>query len=370
LSRVELSGVRKEYGGVVAVDDIDLEIPDGSFTVLLGPSGCGKSTTLQMIAGLELVTKGEIRFDGQDMTRVPPHRRDIAMVFQSYALYPQKTVLENMAFGLRVRRTPRPEIRGRVMEAAELLGIENLLDRRPATLSGGQRQRVALGRAIVRRPRVFLLDEPLSNVDAKLRAEMRVELRSLQQRLEATFVYVTHDQLEAMTMADRIAVMDKGKVLQVGSPADVYERPASVGVARFIGSPPMNLISGSIDAGVSGPDAVAGPWRLPVLTNGAIHGCTIGIHSEDLVVDGEHADVEGTVLTSEHLGSERRVVVSTPVGDLGVRVDRNTVLDVGTTVGIRAVAGSQHVFDDETGLRIETRAQRPVSTVASLDHDA
>ncbi len=360
MSRVELVGVHKKYGDVVAVDDVTLDVPDGSFTVLLGPSGCGKSTTLQMIAGLELVTKGEILFDGQSVTRISPNKRDIAMVFQSYALYPQKTVAENIAFGLRVRRTPRAEIKPRVNEVAELLGIEDLLKRRPATLSGGQRQRVALGRAIVRRPRVFLLDEPLSNVDAKLRGEMRVELRLLQQRLGATFVYVTHDQLEAMTMADRIAVMDAGHLLQVGSPEDVYGRPESLGVAAFIGSPPMNLIAASIDADASGgPVAVAGPWRVPVVADQPVEECTIGIHSEDLELDVTYSELRGVVLTSEHLGSERRVVVETPIGNLGVRADRSAAFEVGATVGVRARRGAAHVFDNGTGLRMPIRAESP-----------
>jgi ABC-type sugar transport system ATPase subunit len=264
-------------------------------------------------------------------------------------------VFENMAFGLRVRRTPRGEIVARVEEAAELLGLEQLLNRRPATLSGGQRQRVALGRAIVRRPRVFLLDEPLSNVDAKLRSEMRVELRLLQQRLGATFVYVTHDQLEAMTMADVIAVMDQGKLLQVGSPEDVYTKPASVGVAKFIGSPPMNLVPGSLEDVGSGPVAVAGPWRLPVAASigSSPRGCTIGIHFEDLILDSGKAEVEGNVVASELLGPGRRVLVRTGMGDLGVRVDRDTSPSVGSQVGIRAVPGSFHVFENESGMRVE-----------------
>ena len=225
MALIELDNVVKYYGANEVVSALDLVVPDGSFTVLLGPSGCGKTTTLQMIVGLELVSGGAIAFDGSDVTRVPPHKRDVAMVFQSYALYPNKTVYDNMAYGLKIRRTPREETARRVNDAAAMLSIGDLLDRKPATLSGGQRQRVAVGRAVVRRPRAFLLDEPLSNVDAKLRAEMRVELRALQQRLEATFVYVTHDQLEAMTMADQIAVMNAGILQQVGTPEEIYSRP-------------------------------------------------------------------------------------------------------------------------------------------------
>lgn len=359
MATIELIHVKKRYqAGVPVVEDLSMVIPGGSFTVLLGPSGCGKTTTLQMIAGLETISSGDIRFDGQSVVTIPPHKRDIAMVFQSYALYPQKTVFENMMFGLKLRKTPRQEAESRVKEAAAQLSIQELLNRKPGTLSGGQRQRVALGRAIVRRPRAFLLDEPLSNVDAKLRAEMRVEIRSLQLRLGATFIYVTHDQLEAMTMADQIVIMNKGVLLQAGSPEDVYSRPATRFVAEFIGSPPMNLLDGHIKTSPGGDRlAVVGPWSLPLLGKTNSDSCTIGVHFEDLeLVDGP-GEVTGTVQTVEHLGPEKRVVVATPIGSIGVRAVRSSQVKVGDSVGIVADMKKLHVFDRETEDRIQTAAE-------------
>src|SRR4051812_17928561 len=234
MARIEFKSVTKRYAGdVLAVDDLNLEIRDKEFVVLLGPSGCGKTTTLNMIAGLEEVTEGELWFDNQIVNAQPPHRRDVAMVFQSYALYPHKSVYENIAFGLRMRKVEADEIDRRVREAAAKLGISHLLKRRPSQLSGGQRQRVALGRAMVRQPAVFLMDEPLSNLDAKLRVHMRSELAELHARLGATFIYVTHDQVEAMTMSDRVAMMDNGTILQLGRPNDLYAGPANLKVAQF-----------------------------------------------------------------------------------------------------------------------------------------
>jgi sn-glycerol 3-phosphate transport system ATP-binding protein len=243
MASVELKGVGKTYAGHVrAVENIDLEIPDGELAVLVGPSGCGKSTLLRMIAGLETITDGTISIGGRVVNKEEPAERDIAMVFQNYALYPHMSVRQNLEYGLRNRGTPRPEINARVAEAARILEIEPFLDRRPRQLSGGQRQRVAMGRAIVRQPKAFLFDEPLSNLDAKLRGQMRVEIRTLQRRLKTTSVYVTHDQLEAMTLADRLVVMNAGHIEQVGTPTELYERPATLFVAGFIGSPPMNII--------------------------------------------------------------------------------------------------------------------------------
>ncbi len=247
MAKVELEKVSKIFDNhVVAVDDVNFDIRDKEFIVLVGPSGCGKSTTLRMVAGLEEITSGEIRIDGRVVNDVAPKDRDIAMVFQNYALYPHMTVFENMAFGLKLRKYPKQEIEQRVRDAAEILSIENLLDRKPKQLSGGQRQRVAVGRAIVRKPKVFLFDEPLSNLDAKLRVQMRTEISKLHSQLETTMVYVTHDQVEAMTMGDRIVVMKDGKVQQIDTPMNLYDKPSNKFVAGFIGSPAMNFVSGQI----------------------------------------------------------------------------------------------------------------------------
>jgi ABC-type sugar transport system ATPase subunit len=355
MALIELENVVKRFGPNEVVSELNLIVPDGSFTVLLGPSGCGKTTTLQMIAGLELVSDGIVCFDGADVTRVPPHKRDIAMVFQSYALYPNKTVYQNMAYGLKIRHTPQEETSHRVNDAATMLSITDLLDRKPATLSGGQRQRVAVGRAVVRRPRAFLLDEPLSNVDAKLRAEMRVELRALQQRLTATFVYVTHDQLEAMTMADQIAVMNGGVLQQVGTPEDVYSRPASRFVAEFIGSPPMNLFTARIKSeGAQRAFAVVGPWSVPIADTPQTDECTVGVHFEDVTLTPTGRGLDGTVLTVEHLGAEKRVLVQSGVGLIGVRVDRASPVKVGDRVGVNGETSAMHVFDGQTGRRLRT----------------
>src|SRR5437660_1854054 len=249
MAAIRLTGVTKAFGAFTAVDDVSLEIEDGEFLVLVGPSGCGKSTLLRMIAGLEEVTDGEIMIGDRDVTDLPPRSRDIAMVFQTYALYPHMTVRQNMGYGLKARRTPKDEIARRVAEVADLLGLAELLERKPAQLSGGQRQRVAMGRAIVRQPQAFLLDEPLSNLDAKLRVGMRASLAQLHQRLGATTVYLTHDQTEAMTLGQRVAVMRGGKLLQVDGPKRLYEHPNDLFIAAFIGSPAMNLVDATVGDG-------------------------------------------------------------------------------------------------------------------------
>ena len=256
MASVSLRKVRKVYpGGAVGVQGVDLEIRDGEFVVLVGPSGCGKSTTLRMVAGLEEISSGEISIGGRVVNEVLPKDRDIAMVFQNYALYPHMTVRENLAFGLKLRKVPKDEIERRIAEAAAVLGIEPYLDRRPKALSGGQRQRVAVGRAIVRNPAVFLFDEPLSNLDAKMRTQMRVEIKRLHAKLGATMIYVTHDQIEAMTMGDRIVVMEGGRIRQAGAPLEVYEHPADRFVAGFIGTPPMNFFEGRVERGAGGAPA-------------------------------------------------------------------------------------------------------------------
>src|SRR5271154_3099840 len=249
MAQVTLRKVIKKYDDTLAVRGIDLDIADKEFIVLVGPSGCGKSTTLRMIAGLEEITGGDIAIGGDVVNDVPPKDRDIAMVFQNYALYPHMNVYENMSFGLKLKRTPKDEIDRRVKQAAQILDITELLDRKPKQLSGGQRQRVAMGRAIVRDPKVFLFDEPLSNLDAKLRVQMRTEIKALHQRLKTTTIYVTHDQIEAMTMADKIVVMHDGRVEQIGTPLELYDRPANIFVAGFIGSPAMNFIPGVVGDG-------------------------------------------------------------------------------------------------------------------------
>ncbi len=261
MAEIRIEHLTKVYaGGVTAVDDVSLSIGDGEFIVLVGPSGCGKSTLLRMVAGLEEVTEGSISIGGADVTELAPRRRDIAMVFQSYALYPHMSVRKNIGYGLKVRRTPKDDAKRRVVEVAKLLGLEELLERKPAQLSGGQRQRVAMGRAIVREPKAFLMDEPLSNLDAKLRVEMRASLAQLHARLGVTTIYVTHDQTEAMTLGQRVAVLDGGRILQVDTPQRLYDHPANVFVAAFIGTPAMNLVEGTID----GDEVVFGGFRVPL----------------------------------------------------------------------------------------------------------
>ena len=260
MARVVLQNLKKTYpNGVDAVRNVDLEVDDGEFMVLVGPSGCGKTTILRLIAGLEEITEGVVEIGAREMNMVPPGERNVSMVFQNYALYPHMTVFQNMAFGLKMRKTSKPEIQERVQDAAQKLGLDELLKRKPGQLSGGQRQRVALGRAMVREPAVFLLDEPLSNLDAKMRTSMRRELALLQEDLQATMIYVTHDQAEAMTLGDRICVMHEGRIQQVGKPMDVYEKPANVFVASFLGNPPMNLVEGDDKVGVRPEKLRIGP---------------------------------------------------------------------------------------------------------------
>ena len=278
MAEVSFKGVRKSYGPVTVIESLDLDVRDQEFMVLVGPSGCGKSTALRMIAGLEEIDGGTIEIGGRVVNDVPPKDRDIAMVFQSYALYPHMTVRENLEFGLKIRKTPRPEMDRRVQEAAAILGISELLDRKPKQLSGGQRQRVAVGRAIVRQPAVFLFDEPLSNLDAKLRVQTRAEITKLQKSLKTTTVYVTHDQIEAMTMGNRIAVMQSGKLQQVGTPLEVYEQPANLFVASFIGTPPMNLVPATLADGT----ITASGFRLPIPD--AYRAATTGKHGLKVVL--------------------------------------------------------------------------------------
>ena len=371
MARVELEHVRKEYDdGFTAVHDVSLEVGDGEFVVLVGPSGCGKSTTLRMIAGLESVTGGTIRIGDRVVNDVAPKDRDIAMVFQNYALYPHMTVFDNMAFGLKLRKFPRAEIDERVRQAAGVLGLDAVLDRKPKALSGGQRQRVALGRAIVRKPAVFLFDEPLSNLDAKLRVQTRTEISKLHRDLGATMVYVTHDQVEAMTMGDRIVVLDAGHVQQVAPPLTLYDRPANRFVAGFIGSPAMNFVEGTVGRG----------GRFSSLDNSVIANCfsstkahaTLGVRPEDVYVEGgavrsgtPTAPLSGVVDVVEPMGSE--IVLYTTVGDHRVvaRVDPQPLPNPGDPVRLVLDAAKLHLFDRETGASLTASA--PSGTDADVD---
>ncbi len=360
MATVELKNIKKIYeGGVLAVDNANITVNDKEFVVLVGPSGCGKSTTLRMIAGLEEITAGELYIDGKLMNDVAPKDRDIAMVFQNYALYPHMTVYENMAFGLKIRKFPKKEISDRVREAARVLDIEELLDRKPKALSGGQRQRVAVGRAIVRKPKVFLFDEPLSNLDAKLRVQMRAELSSLHIRLQATMVYVTHDQVEAMTMGDRIVVLKDGYIQQIGSPLDLYNKPVNRFVAGFIGSPPMNVLKAAIkeDKGKLVADEEdfqigLSPQLADSIRSYAGKEVLFGIRPEDLVVSDKA--VEGQTFTAkvevvEPLGAEILLYVSTTQHpSIIVRTPPHFVFHVGDPVHLKPAVDKIHFFDLET----------------------
>jgi sn-glycerol 3-phosphate transport system ATP-binding protein len=347
LAEVEFRDVSRRYtGGVTALDGLNLTVADGEFLILVGPSGCGKSTALRLLAGLDKPTSGEIRIGGSVVNDMSPGERDIAMVFQNYALYPHMSVYRNLAYGLRQRRTPRAEVDRRVREAAELLQIDQLLDRKPGQLSGGQRQRVAMGRALVRRPQAFLLDEPLSNLDAKLRNQVRGDLKRLHREVPVTSVYVTHDQVEAMTLGDRLCVMSNGEVQQIGTTDDIYNRPANTFVAAFMGSPPMNLIPGVIRSGVLhvGDTAVK---QVPS-PDGPV---TFGVRPEHLVLETAVADglVPARVDFVEPLGShalvtalvgETRIVVHAPAG---------TDLAPGTEIGLSLPPERTYFFDAESG---------------------
>ena len=351
MARITCAALTKKYGQVLAVDALDLTIGHGEFMVLLGPSGCGKTTTLNMIAGLEEITAGRLSFDDTEVTWTPPHKREVAMVFQSYALYPNKTVRENIAFPLRLRRQPSAEIDRAVAAAAEQLEITHLLSRRPNELSGGQRQRVALGRAIVRQPAVFLMDEPLSNLDATLRLSMRGLIKRLHQELKATFVYVTHDQAEAMTLADRIAVMRGGLIQQLDTPEGIYERPANLFVAGFLGSPPINLVEGVIEGGAF----TRGDWRLPLATPPEEgRPVVLGLRPEDVVARAPGLpQIDARVVLVSPLGSETHLDVLAEGGiPLTLRVPKDWRAAVGDSIGFGIDPARLHVFDKASELRL------------------
>jgi multiple sugar transport system ATP-binding protein len=363
---VELDRLSKRYGGrstPLIVDEVTLTVNDGEFMVLLGPSGCGKSTTLRMIAGLEAISSGILTIDGRVMNRVLAKDRDIAMVFQSYALYPHMTVEENLAFGLRRRRAGRDEVLRRVRETAELLGLSAYLNAKPSTLSGGQRQRVALGRAMVRNPTVFLFDEPLSNLDAALRVNTRSELIKQHRRLGSTMIYVTHDQVEAMTMGTRICVMNQGRVAQTGAPLEVYWNPADTFVARFLGSPPMNLFNGAVVTGNGhfsfNGDAIKSPlvrWATDTLSRLAGKLTVLGVRAEDLHRDSsrvslaECGSISGRVFAVEPLGAETLAVVEIRPGtECTARLPRTVNLKPGEKVEFFFDPRCAYLFDAETG---------------------
>jgi len=362
LAQVRLEHVWKIYdNGVEAVKDSNVTVEDKEFVVLLGPSGCGKTTTLRMIAGLEEITKGKIYIDNKVVNDVEPKDRDIAMVFQNYALYPHMTVYENMAFGLKLRKFPKDEIDKRVKEAARILGIENLLDRKPRQLSGGQRQRVAVGRAIVRDPKVFLFDEPLSNLDAKLRVQMRAELKKLHQRLEATIVYVTHDQVEAMTMANKIVVMKDGRIQQIGDPYTIYNKPANIFVAGFIGSPPMNFINAKIIRGEGGLWVQASGFKVKVpktyedaLADYIDKDVIFGIRPENVYdkmfafAPTEENTVKGMVDVVEPLGSETILHVKIGEDQIVAKVDPKTKAQENQEIDLVFDMEAMHIFDKDT----------------------
>jgi multiple sugar transport system ATP-binding protein len=363
MSRIRFKSVTKRYAGdVVAVKNLDLEIRDKEFVVLLGPSGCGKSTTLNMIAGLEDVTEGELWFDEQIVNTLPPHRRDVAMVFQSYALYPHKTVYENIAFGLRMRKVDGAEIDHRVRDAAAKLEIAHLLQRRPSQLSGGQRQRVALGRAMVRQPSVFLMDEPLSNLDAALRISMRAEIKHLHTAMQTTFVYVTHDQAEALTLADRIVVMKDGIIQQIGNPDEVYERPRNMFVASFLGNPAINFLEGTIARGGEGPLfrrgglAIALPAKFGKgLRDQGEQAVVLGLRPEDVCAAeaaGPGLTLAGVVDSVLPVGSDRFLGLKVEGRDVFVRVDKEARHQAGAAIGLGLVAERLHLFDKASGLTL------------------
>jgi len=386
MSDITLDRLTKVYaGGVTAVDDVSLQIGDGEFMVLVGPSGCGKSTLLRMIAGLEEVTQGSISIGGIDVTEFAPRRRDVAMVFQSYALYPHMTVRKNIGYGLKVRRTPKDVARRRVDEVAKMLGLEDLLERKPAQLSGGQRQRVAMGRAIVREPQAFLMDEPLSNLDAKLRVEMRASLAQLHANLGVTTIYVTHDQTEAMTLGHRVAVLDGGRILQVDTPQRLYDHPANLFVAAFIGTPAMNLVEGTIE----GDEVVFGGFRIPLDSarrpEPDRRDVVVGVRPEAFEAAATAAPGLTTLtvlpIVVEELGSDAHVffrvnaeAVATDVSGrdeatllqdskalFSARVDPRVDVRRGRPIELALDPARLHFFDPESGLTLLPERQRPAT---------
>ena len=347
MGEIQLRNLSKRWGSFVGVDKFDLTISDREFLVLLGPSGCGKTTTMRMIAGLETPTDGEIFVDGAKINDLEPKDRDVAMVFQNYGLYPTMTVRENIRFPLKVRGVPRAEHDAMIQRAADMVELGDLLDRLPKELSGGQRQRVALARAIVRRPTVFLMDEPLSNLDAKLRVSTRAQIKNLQHELAVTTIYVTHDQIEAMTLADRVVVMNKGEIQQIGTPTEIYDRPANTFVAGFIGSPAMNLVSGSISGGTfTGPNVTIKGLKA---NDGDI---TLGFRAEDVEVVKRGGDAKAPVYSMELLGDATQVSIRSGSEILSGKAPKDFRADIGAPIGFKIDPAVCHLFDPETGARL------------------
>lgn len=363
MAGIKLQHIYKRYSETVtAVKDFNLDIADKEFIVFVGPSGCGKSTTLRMVAGLEEISEGDLYIGDRRVNDVAPKDRDIAMVFQNYALYPHMNVFDNMAFGLKLRKFKKEEIKKRVGEAAKILGIENLLERKPKELSGGQRQRVALGRAIVREPQVFLMDEPLSNLDAKLRVQMRAEITKLHKRLETTIIYVTHDQIEAMTMADRIVIMKDGIVQQVGTPKEVYDLPDNIFVGGFIGSPAMNFISGRLEEGkfIAGKQEIAVPeGKMKIIKDYVGKDVVLGIrpediHDEPLFIESSPGTViEAYIELAELMGAETYLYSKVADSDFIARIDSRTDINNGQTLKLAFDMNKVHFFDPQTEERIK-----------------
>lgn len=347
MGSVSLTGIRKSFGHVEVLRDIEVEVADGEFVVLVGPSGCGKSTLLRAVAGLENVSGGDIVINDVQVNDLPPKRRNIAMVFQNYALYPHMTVAENMGFALRLAGTDSGTRQAKVAKAAEVLGLESLLDRYPRQLSGGQRQRVAMGRALVRDPQVFLFDEPLSNLDAKLRVQMRAEIKELHQRLKTTIIYVTHDQIEAMTMADKIVVMRDGRIEQTGSPLELYDRPANSFVAGFIGSPSMNFVPGVLEAGgnVRVNDAIS--LSAPETSHAAGTKVMAGIRPEDFIIDDR--GVPARVVLVEPTGAETQILINLGGHSATITTRERVAVQSGSEIRVLPERTKMHLFDADTG---------------------
>ena len=352
MSRIQLKNISRRWHNFVAVDNLSLDVADQEFLVLLGPSGCGKTTTMRMIAGLEEISEGEIWIGDRLVNKLEPKDRDISMVFQSYGLYPNMTVYENIRFPLRVRKIPQDQHHARVMKASAMVELDDFLQRRPAALSGGQRQRVALARAIVREPNAFLMDEPLSNLDAKLRVSTRAQIKNLHHTLKTTTIYVTHDQIEAMTLADRVVVMNKGVVQQVGTPMQIYDRPANTFVAGFIGSPAMNLIPGDVADGVFTGENI----RVEGLTRAARGPVTLGFRAEDASLATAGGQIAADIYSVELLG-EATMISMRVAGELvSIKTTKDYRAEIGDTVRVNIAPAACHLFDKTSGARIEAAA--------------